>query len=154
MWDDIDHFRLPDPEFLKDKALSATLLSETLIEITNHYLDWAQHEPDAKNKINALKTAISNLELAYTRDLQAVLAQDFEKIPVKLQKNRDLQIGWILNNNESFSKANELLLKQKLVLVEKQTKLDQIQSRMSAAKHVLDIGRSILSAMKEELRNL
>ena len=154
MWDDIDHFRLPDPEFLKDKALSATLLSETLIEITNHYLDWAQHEPRAKQTINNLKRLISQAETAYEHDLQKLLAKNFDKIPVKLQKNRDLQIGWILNNFDEFDAINKLIVNYKVELVEKQAKLAQITARMDAAKHILDIGRSILSAMKEELRNL
>ena len=154
MWDDLDHFKLPNPEFLKDRALSTTILSETLVEITNHYLDWAQHEPDTKYNINQLKNRISQAETAREHDLQKLLAKNFENIPTKLQKNRDLQVGWILNNFDEFNAIAKLLVDYKLDLIEKQLKLDHIQARMSAAKHVLDVGRSILSAMKEELRNL
>jgi len=154
MWDDLDHFKLPDANMLKDKALSTTFLSETLIEITNHYLDWAQHEPDAKEEVNKVKTSISILEKAYNQDLQVMLAESFNLIPEKLQKNRDLQVGWIVNNYDTFVKASDAIREQKYLLVEKQAKLDTIQAKMAAAKQVLDVGRSILSAMKEELRNL
>ena len=154
MWDDLDHFKLPDANMLKDKALSTTFLSETLIEITNHYLDWAQHEPDAKEEVNKVKTSISILEKAYNQDLQVMLAESFNLIPEKLQKNRDLQVGWIVNNYDTFVKASDAIREQKYLLVEKQAKLDTIQAKMAAAKQVLDVGRSILSAMKEELKNL
>jgi len=154
MWDDLIKFKLPSVVDLKDKALSCSFLSESLIDITNNFLDWAQHESNAKASVNELKMIISGLENAYERDLQKKLAQDFDKIPVKQQRNRDLQIGWILNNDKDFTIANELIIDNKLKLVAKQHDLDLIQSRMSAAKHVLDVGRSILSAMKEELRNL
>jgi len=154
MWDDLEKFKLPSVVDLKGKALSCSFLSESLIDITNHFLDWAQFESDAKMVVNKMKTAISELETAYIRDMQSVLARDFDKIPDKQQRNKDLQVGWVLNNNERFAKDNEYITEQKLILVEKQEELDKIQSRMSASKHVLDVGRSILSAMKEELRNL
>jgi len=154
MWDDLKKFKLPNVVDLKDKALSCSFLSESLIDITNNYLDWAQHESDVKASVNELKMIISGMETAYERDLQKVLAKDFDKIPLKLQKNKDLQVGWVLNNDEKFTAADHLILDYKDKLVAKQHDLDLIQSRMSAAKHVLDVGRSILSAMKEELRNL
>jgi len=154
MWDDLDHFKLPDPKMLQDEAVGTSILASTLINITNHYLDWAQHEPGVKNEINKIKTDITETESSYSNALQQTLAENFEKIPLKQQKNRDLQIGWVLNEFHSFGERNKELKEKRILLVEKQHKLDKIQSRMSAAKHVLDIGRSILSAMKEELRNL
>ena len=154
MWDDLDHFKLPDANMLKDKALSTGFLSETLINITNHYLDWAQHEPKAKDEINRLKSLISQAETAYANDLMKMLSKNFDKIPAKQQKNKELQTGWILNNFQEFYALNTVIVDYKGKLVDKQAKLNKIQSRMSAAKDVLDVGRSILSAMKEELRNL
>ena len=88
MWDDLDHFKLPDANMLKDKALSTGFLSETLINITNHYLDWAQHEPKAKDEINRLKSLISQAETAYANDLMKMLSKNFDKIPAKQQKNK------------------------------------------------------------------
>jgi predicted P-loop ATPase len=154
MWDDLDHFKLPTVEMLKSGALSTTLLSETLVEITNHYLDWAQHEPGAKHEVNKLKNEISTIENAYTIDLQMFIAKRFQEIPDNLKKNRELQVGWALNGNISFVEASARIITKKMELIEKQYKLENIQSRLSAAKNVLDVGRSILSAMKEELRNL
>ena len=154
MWDDLDHFKLPDVSKLKDKSLSTGFLAETLIEVTNHYLDWAQHEPEVKSDIAQLKAEIQAMESTYTLDLQSYLALNFEKIPKELRRNKDLQVGWALNQNSVFSDTNTKILSSKMELINKQRKLEKIQSRLIAAKVVLDIGRSILSAMKEELRNL
>jgi hypothetical protein len=154
MWDDIDYFKLPDPEFLKNKAISITLLAETLIDITNHYVDVAQTESNLKHELNLQKTLISAMETNYNRDLQKQLALNFEKIPPKQQKNRDLQLGWIFANISEFDQTHKAIIEQKNNLVDMQRKLDNVQGRMSAAKHVLDIGRSILSALKAEMENL
>ncbi len=154
MWDDLEKFKLPDPKTLRDKAISTAILSETLVNITNHYLDWSQHEPEAKHSVNLIKSEIADLEKMVMLTMQESLALNFDKIPSELKKNASLQMGWIRNNKPIFNQTDRVIKEKKNKLIAEQKKLDFITSRMSAAKHVLDVGRSLLSAMKEELRNL
>jgi hypothetical protein len=153
LWDDVDDFKLPDPDDLKDGALSVNELSRVLAGITNYFIDLCQYEPGLVHKVGELKIDIAEKEKTKDQEFQYDFANLFSTIPETHKRNLDLQKGYIrikLRDKYEEFDTEILKLKKQLLLAEK--RYNQLHRRLSLSRTVLDVGRSVLSALKEEIR--
>ena len=154
VWSDLMDFKLPKPEELKEGAITLNELSGVLADITNYLVDLSQYEPDLVDKIGSLKVEIDEAERVKVQEFQYDFASLFDSIPETHKRNLDLQRGYIMNKLKSKYEGYHTKIlsfrKQKLVA---EKRYNQLHRRMSLAKVVLDVGRSVLSALKEEVRN-
>jgi len=154
-WDDLKEFQLPDPERLTVSAQSASALSEKMIKITNYMVEISQYEPTHKNNVEKIKADIVNMEKQRDFEFDLDLANNFAEIPDTHKRNLNLQRGWILNKFRSkYQEYEDNLAEMRITLVKLSRQYNEIERRLKAVARVLDVGRTILSALKEELRNL
>lgn len=155
IWDDLMEFKLPTPEELKEGVLSVNNLSGTLSNITNYFVELSQYEPGLVGKVGELKVDIAEKERVRDQEFQYDFASYFTTIPETHKRNLDLQKGYVRNKlREKYDGFDTeiLVLKKQLLMAEK--RYNQLHRRLSLSKTVLDVGRSVLSALKEEVRNL
>lgn len=153
IWEDLMEFKLPKPDDLRDGILSVNALSGVLSEITNYFVDLNQFEPELVHKVGELKIEIAEKEKIKDQEFQYDFANQYSTIPETHKKNLDLQKGYVRNKlkvkYEEFD-TEILKLKKQLLMAEK--RYNQLHRRLSLSRTVLDVGRSVLSALKEEMR--
>lgn len=153
IWDDLMDFKLPKPEELKDGALSVNALAGVLSEITNYLVDLSQYEPGLVHKVGELKIDISETERVKNQEFQYDFSNQFKTIPETHKKNLDLQKGYIRNKlRDKYENFDTEILKLRKQLSMAENRYNQLHRRLSLSKIVLDVGRSVLSALKEEIR--
>ncbi len=155
IWDDLMDFKLPDPEKLREGALSINELSRVLSEITNYMVDLSQYEPGLVYNVGSLKIEIAEKEREQDQEFQYDFANEFTTIPETHKKNLDLQRGYVRNKlKEKYEEYNSDILKLRKTQLFAEKRYNQLHRRLSLSKTVLDVGRSVLSALKEEIRAL
>jgi hypothetical protein len=155
IWEDLEEFKLPKPEDLKHETLSTNNLSETLSSIINYYVDLSQFEPELKHEIDVIKINIEISRKELDENFEIDFSNEFDSIPDTHKKNVALQSGYVKNKlKDKYSKHRRNIIKMQQNLLEAQKKYDELYRRMSLARSVLDVGRSILSALKEEIKQL
>lgn len=153
IWDDLMDFKLPDPDNLKDGALSVNELSRVLAGITNYFVELCQYEPGLVHKVGELKIDIEEKERIRIQEFQYDFASFFSTIPETHKRNLDLQKGYIRNKlKDKYEEFDTEILKLKKQLLMAQKRYNQLHRRLSLSRTVLDVGRSVLSALKEEIR--
>lgn len=155
MWKDIDKFLLPDPERMSAGAQSALTLSETLSSIANYLIYISQYEPELKEKMSIIKTELEISEKSLEKTFLEDLAEKFDDIPDTHKKNTSLQTGWVRNHYKAkYQKSEDEIRKMKRAVIHAARKYDDIYRKIKTARIILDVGRSVLSSLKEELKNL
>ena len=153
LWDDLMEFKLPDPDNLKDGALSVNELSRTLASITNYFIDLCQYEPGLVHKVGELKIDIAEKERVKDQEFQYDFSNLFSTIPETHKRNLDLQKGYVkIKLKDKYEGYNTEILKLKKQLLMAEKRYNQLHRRLSLSRTVLDVGRSVLSALKEEIR--
>jgi len=147
-------FELPSADDIKS-VVSIQILSGILANITNFFIHVSSSEPKAKEKLDIIKMKINMLEKKMDIMFQKDLAASIETMPDIHKKNINLQTGWIRNTyEEKYDEYENTLYKYKEKLLEAQSIYDEIYRKIQTGRVVLDVGRSILSSLKEELKNL
>jgi hypothetical protein len=155
IWEDLMDFKLPDPDQLKDGALSVNALAGILSDITNYFADLSQFEPNLLHKVKELKIDIEEQKRKKDQEFQYDFTERYPTIPESHKRNLDLQKGYVRNLlREKYDDLDQEILKLSKQLLMAEKRYNQLHRRMSLAKTVLDVGRSVLSALKEEVRNL
>lgn len=153
IWDDLMEFKLPKPDDLRDGILSVNVLSGVLSDIANYFIDLNQFEPELVHEVGGLKIEIAEKERIKDQEFRYDFANQYSTIPETHKKNLDLQKGYVRNKlrvkYEGFD-TEILKLKKQLLMAEK--RYNQLHRRLSLSRTVLDVGRSVLSALKEEMR--
>ena len=153
LWSDLMEFKLPDPDELKGGALSVNELSRTLASITNYFIDLSQYEPGLVHKVGELKIDIAEKERVKDQEFQYDFSNLFSTIPETHKRNLDLQKGYVkLKLKDKYEELNTEILKLKKQLLMAEKRYNQLHRRLSLSRTVLDVGRSVLSALKEEIR--
>ena len=154
IWDDLMEFKLPNPDDLKEKALSVNELARVLAEITNYLVDLSQYEPGLVHNVGLLKIDISETERERDQEFQYDFANLFNTIPDTHKRNLDLQRGYIRNKlRDKYDGYDQNLLKLRKQQLFAEKRYNQLHRRLSLSRTVLDVGRSVLSALKEEIKN-
>ena len=151
---DWKNFELPSSEILKS-VISVSSLSGVLADVTNFFIHVSSEEPKAKERLDSIRLEISSIEKRIDLDLQKDLAQYIEIMPDVHKKNINLQTGWVRNKlNDKYGKFEAELIVLRKKMLEAQAVYDVVYRKIQTGRVVLDVGRSILSGLKEELRNL
>lgn len=152
-WDDLMDFKLPDPDNLKDGALSVNELSRVLAGIVNYFVDLSQYEPGLVHKVGDLKLEIEEKERVRVQEFEYDFANQYAIIPETHKRNLDLQKGYVkFKLKDKYEELDTEILKLKKQLLMAQKRYNQLHRRLSLSRTVLDVGRSVLSALKEEIR--
>ena len=155
IWEDLMDFKLPNPDDLKDGALSVNSLAGILSEITNYFADLSQFEPNLLHKVKELKVDIDEKKRVKDQEFQYDFTERYNLIPDSHKRNLDLQRGYVRNLlRVKYDEFDQEILKLSKQLLMAEKRYNQLHRRMSLARTVLDVGRSVLSALKEEVRNL
>lgn len=153
IWEDLMEFKLPNPEDLKDGAISVNNLAGVLSDIVNYFVDLSQYEPNLVHKIGELKVEIVEKERVKDQEFQYDFSNLFHTIPETHKRNLDLQKGYIRNKMKAkYEEMDTEILKLKKQLLLSERRYNQLHRRLSLSRTVLDVGRSVLSALKEEIR--
>lgn len=153
IWDDLMDFKLPSPDDLKDGALSINELSRVLSEIANYLVDLSQYEPNLTYNVSSLKLNILEKEKEKDQEFQFDFTTLFITIPETHKRNLDLQKGYIRNKlKDKYHEYDQDIIKLRKQLLIAEKRYNQLYRRLSVSRTVLDVGRSVLSALKEEIR--
>lgn len=153
IWDDLMDFKLPNPEELKDGIVSVNALAGVLSEITNYFIDLSQYEPGLVHKVGELKVEIIEKERVKDQQFQYDFSNYFSTIPETHKRNLDLQKGYIRNKlRDKYDEFDTEIIKLRKQLLIAEKRYNQLYRRLSLSRTVLDVGRSVLSALKEEIR--
>jgi hypothetical protein len=154
-WEDLNKFQLPDPQNLIVSAQSALGLSEKLAEIANYMIEVSQLEPEIKEEVDRLKTDIDLLQRERDLEFEKDFTEMYLSIPDSHKKNLTLQQGYVrIFFKDKYQEFEDNLREMKIMLVKKNRKYNEIDRRLRAAARILDVGRSILSALKEEIKSI
>ena len=152
-WDDIEKFTLPD---LLDSSSGGVLaLSNKLIQIYNYGIVLSQYEPEILNEIERFE-----MEIKRQKDLIEFYLDEgrvsLDKIPAENKKNQAQLEAYIKNvlKKEKYIACKKQIKEVENALFKKKAEYNEITRRLRVIKTALDTGRTIVSAMKEEIRNL
>ena len=152
-WDDIEKFIFPA---LSDSSSGGVFaLSNKLIEIYNYGVVLSQYEPEILNEIERLEMEIKRQKdfIEFYLDEGRVSLDD---IPAENKKNQAQLEAYIKNKlkKENYITCRKRIKEAEDALFKKKAEYNEITRRLRVIKTALDTGRTIVSAMKEEIRNL
>jgi len=152
LWDDIENFVMP--ELTGNAQASATTIEEYLIQIYNHLLYISQYEPEWKKKIEEIELEIKTLE-----EQKQILLKDgqlrIDEIDDKYKKNKEMLEAYITRDlfKEEFEELNNQINELRRLLLKRRAEYERLSRKIKLARINIDTGRSILSALKQELQN-
>jgi len=152
LWDDIENFVMP--ELTGNAQASATTIEEYLIQIYNHLLYISQYEPEWKKKIEEIELEIKTLE-----EQKQILLKDgqlrIDEIDDKYKKNKEMLEAYITRDlfKEEFEELNNQINELRKLLLKRRAEYERLSRKIKLARINIDTGRSILSALKQELQN-
>lgn len=149
IWEDIVNFKFLTEDEMSQQSVYN--LSVKMMDMANHLAFVSQFEPELKKAENEIKMQIEIKDKKLTAEISARLERNFDIIPALKRKNKELMLGWLHNHDDYIKNAIDEIDELKKKLVTASYNYDRFYRRIQTARFNLDVGRSILSALKVEL---
>jgi hypothetical protein len=150
VWKELEKFKLP--KISENEQASASLIERKLVEVVNYMVYVSQYEPVLKSEIEKLELEINQCDRVLSN---LILDGQLAEIPEEYKKNKEKVYAYI--TRKLYKKEIEDLEKGKQdkrsQLLKKREEYNRLDRMLKQARITIDTGRTILSALKEELKH-
>jgi hypothetical protein len=150
IWKELEKFQLPI--IGENEVASAGRIEARLIEVVNYMAYISQYEPILKSDIESLELEIAQFDRSIST---LILDGQLSEIPDEYKKNKELVYAYITRRlyKKEIADLEKRKQERRKALLTKRTEWNRLDRMLKQARTTIDTGRTILSALKEELKH-